>query len=295
MSDYITEYSITTKDSEENEYENFEEKLENLSVNEFLEIFNKNQNNFQNEDNKLEENDGYFIKNLHNTAKNNSIDDTNSLSPKKKFVTAVFDTKKLINKKRGRQIEETNSSNNKNKPKVHDKFSTDNLLRKIQVHYISFIISAINSILKNLGYKEKFLKLDYDAKKNVSRNYFEFLKKSSLSDIICNNISKKYKEKEININIAIYDNIQKNEVLKNLINENYLIFFKEFYYKSQRNINLKKYGLNKEINLNKDVKMFKDLIKDIKDDDVNNKKYIEEITFCVLQNYLPENKFFMFE
>ncbi len=294
MSDYIAEYNIPSTDSEENEYENFQEKLKNLSFNKFLEIFDENQYNFQNEENKLEESDRYFIKNLHNTCTNNSTDDKNSLSAKNKFVTSFVDKNKVINKKRGRQIKETNSSNNKNKPKVHDKFSTDNLLRKIQVHYISFIIAAINSILKNLGYKEEFLKLDYETKKNVSRNYFEILKKSTLSDIICNHISKKYKEKEININQTIYVNIQQNEVLRNLLNENYLIFFRTFYYKSQRNINLEKYGLNIEINLNKDVKMFKDLIKDIKDDDVNNKKYIEEITFCVIQNYLPENKFLIY-
>ena len=294
MSDYIAEYNIPSTDSEENEYENFQEKLKNLSVNKFLEIFDENQYNFQNEENKLEESDRYFIKNLRGACTNNSTDDKNSLSAKNKFVTAFVDKNKFINKKRGRQIKETNSSNNKNKPKVHDKFSTDNLLRKIQVHYISFIIAAINSILKNLGYKEEFLKLDYEAKKNVSRNYFEILKKSTLSDIICNHISKKYKEKEININQTIYVNIQQNEVLRNLLNENYLIFFRTFYYKSQRNINLEKYGLNIEINLNKDVKMFKDLIKDIKDDDVNNKKYIEEITFCVIQNYLPENKFLIY-
>lgn len=294
MSDYIAEYNIPSTDSEENEYENFQEKLKNLSFNKFLEIFDENQYNFQNEENKLEESDRYFIKNLRGACTNNSTDDKNSLSAKNKFVTAFVDKNKFINKKRGRQIKETNSSNNKNKPKVHDKFSTDNLLRKIQVHYISFIIAAINSILKNLGYKEEFLKLDYEAKKNVSRNYFEILKKSTLSDIICNHISKKYKEKEININQTIYVNIQQNEVLRNLLNENYLIFFRTFYYKSQRNINLEKYGLNIEINLNKDVKMFKDLIKDIKDDDVNNKKYIEEITFCVIQNYLPENKFLIY-
>ncbi len=184
MSDYIAEYNIPSTDSEENEYENFQEKLKNLSFNKFLEIFDENQYNFQNEENKLEESDRYFIKNLRGACTNNSTDDKNSLSAKNKFVTAFVDKNKFINKKRGRQIKETNSSNNKNKPKVHDKFSTDNLLRKIQVHYISFIIAAINSILKNLGYKEEFLKLDYEAKKNVSRNYFEILKKSTLSDII---------------------------------------------------------------------------------------------------------------
>ena len=59
-------------------------------------------------------------------------------SNKKNFIV-------LGKKKRGREIKE-----NKDKLKYNDKNSSDNLLRKIQVHFISFIISFINEILKNL-------------------------------------------------------------------------------------------------------------------------------------------------
>ena len=43
--------------------------------------------------------------------------------------------------------------------KYHDINSTDNIQRKIQVHYLSFIISFLNDILKKLKYKQKFFKL----------------------------------------------------------------------------------------------------------------------------------------
>ena len=52
------------------------------------------------------------------------------------------------------------------------KISTDNLLRKIQIHYLSFIISFINDILKYLNYNQRFFKLDYRLKKNVYHNFF---------------------------------------------------------------------------------------------------------------------------
>ena len=69
-----------------------------------------------------------------------------------------------------------NSKNETKNQKSHDKFANDNLLRKIQVHYITFIISAINTILEALDYDEQFFKIDYELKKNINKDYFESLK-----------------------------------------------------------------------------------------------------------------------
>ena len=62
---------------------------------------------------------------------------------------------KFSNKKRGKPKEKINID------KIHDKNTSDNLLRKIQVHYLSFIINYINEILINLNYKQRFLHLVY--------------------------------------------------------------------------------------------------------------------------------------
>lgn len=196
-----------------------------------------------------------------------------------------------LNKKRGRPVELENSE--RINQKVHDKFASDNLIRKIQVHFISFIISFFNSILKTLDYEERFLKLNYEFKKNVNRQFFESLKGKKLSDIICNEISNKYKNKDSNENKKIYEKIKDKKVLKNLFDENYLIFFKDVYYKSQKRISLYKYGLQKEIILSEKEKMFKDLINENINNDINNSQYIENMNICVSQNYLPENKFLM--
>ncbi len=44
--------------------------------------------------------------------------------------------------------------------KTHGKNSSDNILRKIQVHYFSFIVDFANDLLKHLGYNCEFIELD---------------------------------------------------------------------------------------------------------------------------------------
>ena len=184
-------------------------------------------------------------------------------------------------KKRGREIK-----GNKNKLKCHDKNSSDNLLRKIQVHYISFIISFINEILENLGYNQKFFKLDYKFKFNIKKEFVESLKTKNIGEIICNEISSKYKE-DSNYNKKIYEQIKENEVLKKIFSENYLILFRKVYYQNIHKINLSEYGLDKEIKLSKKVEMFNDLYNKIN----SKNQYTKNIKDFVLQKYFSPPKF----
>lgn len=192
----------------------------------------------------------------------------------------------LIKKKRGRG-KKTNMENNE---KTHDKFSTDNLLRKIQVHYLTFIINFINIILKRLNYEQRFFKINYEIKKNVNKKNFDSLKNKTIGEILCNKISVKYKKQNENVNKEIYEQIKDNEILKNIFSENYLKLFKKIYYKSNKIINLKEYGLEEEIILTKPVKMFKDLLNDNEASDIN-KEYRKNIAECAAQNYLPDSIF----
>lgn len=185
-------------------------------------------------------------------------------------------------KKRAKNFEE-----NENR-KIHDIYSTDNILRKIQVHYLNFIILFINILLKNLNYSEEFFKLDYEFKKNIKKEFLESLKKQTLGEIISNKISIKYKKYDKNINKTIYEKIKENEILNNILSENYIKFFKKIYYKSYYNINLKEYGLDKEIILSKKVKMYKDFLKDNKE---SGEKYIKYVKECTLKNFLPDSIF----
>ena len=186
----------------------------------------------------------------------------------------------LINNKtkRGRK---TKNKINKNQ-KCHDNNRTDNLLRKIQVHFLSFIISFINIILKDLNYNERFLKLDYNFKKNTKKDFVESLKKKTLREIICTNISDKYKHNPINTNTLLYEKVKNEKVIFNVLEDNYLNLFRNIYYKSNEVVNLNKYGLNKKIVLSNKVKMFKDLLKNLNSNKIHQKKINESTK----RNYL---------
>ena len=170
----------------------------------------------------------------------------------------------------------------------HDRNRTDNLLRKIQVHYLSFIVSYLNDILKNLNYKKKFLKLNYKFKSNINKNFVDSLKKKNIGDIISTEISVKYKNKDKNINKELYEKIKDNDVLNKIFEDNYLKLFRQVYYKSRKKINLKEYGLNKEIILSKNVKMVDDLLKN--NNDLDEIKKIKE---SIIKNFLPDSIFLL--
>jgi hypothetical protein len=204
------------------------------------------------------------------------------------------DSNSLINKKRkrGRQKSEEASKKEKNK-RIHDKNCSDNVLRKLQNHYISFILSFLNCILTNLKYEEnkRFLKLDYNFKKKIKKENVKSLKNKTIGDIISNKISRKYKYEREDFNKQLCDEIKLNDsVLRDILSENYLLFFKKIYYKSINKISFGEYGLNKEIILPKKVKMYKDLLKDNEDKDSYNFDS-KKINKCVARNFIPELAF----
>ena len=201
------------------------------------------------------------------------------------------DSNSLISKKRKRGKQKSEDANKKEKNKrIHDKNCSDNVLRKLQNHYISFILSFLNCILTNLKYEEnkRFLKLDYNFKKSIKKENVESLKNKTIGDIISNKISRKYKYEREDFNKQLCDEIKLNDsVLRNILSENYLLFFKKIYYKSINKISLGEYGLNKEIILPKKVKMYKDLLKDNEAKDSNNFDS-KKINKCVATNFIPE-------
>lgn len=191
-----------------------------------------------------------------------------------------------INKKRGRGRKGALIQSKK----IHDKYSNDNLLRKIQIHYINFIVDFVNDILENLKYEHRFFRLKYKMKKNVNNDNIKLLKQQSIGELLCNKISLKYRKKDENSNKKVYEIIKQDSILNKILSENYLKLFKKIYYKSNKTINLKEYGLDKNIVFSKNVKMFKDLLKNNQSFD-KDKEYIKNINECVSQNYIPDLKF----
>ena len=201
---------------------------------------------------------------------------------KRKKGTSI--NKFVVKKQRGRvKVKVIDHKKQLNFIKIHDKNTIDNVLRKIQGHYISFIVLYINDILKNLDYKEQFYKLDYIFKRNIKKEFIDSLKMKNIGEILCNKISHKYKKDE-KTNRYIFDKIIKkksevNKVLFKILSENYLEVFWKIYYKNCKVVNLKEYGLDKEILLSDKVKNYKDLLKENEDD--INKEYKKYLNNCV--------------
>ena len=249
----------------------FRNQLNNMTLQEFSNIFLNTENNY-------------------NLIENVNIDEI-SISPiieNKKTFNKPFEVKKEISlsgnnsaeytrKKRGRKKERENKS------QTHDKYSMDNILRKIKNHFLSFIIFFINDILKALNYEQRFLKLNQSFKVNIKKDFVESLKKKTIGEIINNKISTKYKKKIDNK--KIYEELKDKEDLKLLFKENYLELFKNIYYKNIKIINLKKYGIEREINLSKEVKFYEDLLK--KNEAFNeDNEYKRNINECINLNFL---------
>ncbi len=165
----------------------------------------------------------------------------------------------LIKKKRGRA---SNDKDKKNKTKrVHSSIDFDNILRKLQVHFLSFIIHFINEILDEFYPNEKnfrFLNLSYEAKKNVKHDYVENLKKNKIKDILKLKPSSKYKiHNNENINKEVYNKIcESNPYLTNFFEKTYLDLFNKYYIKSTKTFIFD----NKEITFKK-ASFFSDLLK----------------------------------
>jgi hypothetical protein len=252
-----------------NENEDSKSQLGNSIITAFKDLFLPVPKNDPYDEGEIIENENiYFTETKKSTEKEIAL----IQMKEKKFKTNYFSLKK----KRGR----VSIAISRKKAPIHDKFSEDNLRRKIQVHFMSFIISFINDILKQLGHQQQFNKLSYDFKKNVTNSFFEELKTKKISDIICNNISKKYKKENLDFNQKLYENLKGKEVLKDLFDVNYLVFFKNIYY--EKNITFLNSLSEKKIVLSSQIKTFEDLKQTVKKDN----DYVEKLNLYVEENFL---------
>jgi len=194
---------------------------------------------------------------------------------------------------------------NRKRKKPHNRLSSDNVLRKIQVHYFSFIVSFLNFLLKYFNYEYKFLKLDYSIKKNINKDVNKRKSKignenkkiinsfddDTIEKIISQNISKQFRHYKKNQNELICEAVKENKIFCNILKENHLNIFKKFYFSSSKLINLKEYGLDRCIKLPNEVKTHIDLLKKNETFGEEYKKCINE---CILKNFFPKAKFLFY-
>ena len=152
-----------------------------------------------------------------------------SLTDKDEICKEFFRT--VLHKKRGRKKEIKEKT--KKSKKCHSSDDFDNIQRKIQVSFISFLVRFANDLLKNIfGQKTKFhfKDVDYELKKIVNHKYIEFLKKSNYSDIMKMKISpknkrfSKFENKETLNKVCNY-----SPFLKKFFGNNYLYIFQKYY------------------------------------------------------------------
>ena len=269
-----SEFSTYSFNSSKTENDSFKNQINNISVTEMVKIF---------EDKKHEE-EKDDLPSRSNKSENNEII-TNSPAEHKTNLFKVSisdsanDTTLLKNKKRGRK-----SNSEEKKEKNHDKYSPDNIKRKIQVHYQSFIPLSINDILESCGIRKKFYKLEYEFKKIVNKTQFNYLINSNIGDIISKEISNKYKKKNKNNNSSVYNDFKTNKVLENIFEMNYLDFFRNFYMKKEKIVDLKIFGIDKIITLSEKTETYYDLLEKLKKEE--DEKYIKLIDECIKDNYL---------
>ena len=248
------------------------------------------ENQKQNEEKeKKEDKLRYFTYNYLETS--NSLKTSNSTTV---HIFNVFNKEKnnsniLLNKKRGRK---QGNIIKRIKYKNHDKYDKDNVLTKIQSNSINFIPKYLNEILPkfNFNKRERFYLIDYELKKKVNKEYSDYLKTLKLSDIVQMKISPKCTAVDKNHNINLYNKVKNIPVINNILEEKYLSFFQNVYFRSERKINLKKYGLDIDIFLSDKIKMYNDIIKSFED-----KNCINIIQRYVNKRYFDNKLFFLTE
>ena len=159
------------------------------------------------------------------------ITDISREEPKKITKKKIFKTTNFL---RGRK---RMGSVDISKTKIHDKTSKDNILRKLNVCFLTFAIELANKIVEYFGFEGEFIDLDYSFKKNVTKNSLKKLKSLTFGKLLCKDISKKWKKFSSNKNRQLYEQVIKNENVEKIFSQKYMTIFNLFL-KNQRNIKI---------------------------------------------------------
>ena len=229
------------------------------------------------------------IKYLKNKIIINEPNDSITKLPKKKTIfksiniSKINDNENIINdnnlekKRRGRKPKYQLT-----KKKVHDAYDYDNILRKIQVHFLTFIIFFCNDLIETFlpNKKElKFKNLNYKLKKTVKHSYVENLKKTKIGDILQFEVSSKIRKYNNSINKEIYEKVcELSPFLNNFFNISYLELFNKYYFKSKTVIFVE----GKNVNISERTKFFWDLIE-------KNNEGAQKIQEIAIHNFIENN------
>jgi hypothetical protein len=141
---------------------------------------------------------------------------------------------KLNNKKRGRKNKKSDENNIL--AAIHDKFSNDNLKRKVKTHFHLFIIAFLNKIIKNFfGQSLKFGKISSFITQNITVEFNRLLMDDKIKNVI-SRISHKFRDKDKNkiiVELIMNKADKESEIIK-FLNMSYKDFFLNYYLKSTK-------------------------------------------------------------
>ena len=142
-----------------------------------------------------------------------------------------FITRKIKN--RGRKI-----NDKKLKRKTHTSNFIDNILCKLQIHFLNFLVNFSNDAIRTVFQEEKnifkFKKIEHEIKRDIKSGTLLTLMQNPISYILKQKISNKYWKlsKNTDYNEQIYNKVIKvSEWLKSLFDMNYLELFEKYYNK----------------------------------------------------------------
>ena len=174
--------------------------------------------------------------------------------------------------------------------KEHDKFEKDNVMRKINIHFISFIVKYVNYNIKKLISSKHplFANLSYDFKKNINNSTFKELKSKTIGEVLKNEGSSKNKrnllyQKDENEKLF---NIVHNTILKDLLDINYIQFFRQVYIQAPGKNELE---VLKKYNAPKNILFFNDFVKsEVEKDKINGELYKERLENLSKSEFVDE-------
>ena len=222
-------------------------------------------NIFNSVDFKINLNEFSVQPNLHLQKENNILANNGIIENKMNFSENI--------PKRGRK-----SLKMENKKAIHGSNKFDNIQRKIQVHFLSFLINFCNDALKTeyTQFRHSFKQINYKSKTTVNFNHTSFLKKSSIKDLLNLEISEKYSKYNKFENKKLLDKIiLKSKWLNDLFEMNYLKLF-DYYYNKEEPL-YKIIFENKEILLSSKTKSFYYLLEknqDLKQEIIDTAKLV---------------------
>ena len=142
--------------------------------------------------------------------------------PANKDVTFIIE-KVFINQKRGRK------TTRGNKKETHTSLTFDNIISKVQIHFLSFLISFLNECAFNFSSdkKVKFLNFAHFLKSNSTSKHIDQIKKYTIKKLLEEwEISDKYKNYKKDNNKSILKKlVNDNPIFEKIFQKKYLEFF----------------------------------------------------------------------